>query len=50
MAAVLDRDETGKLVRKAGIMSVVLVGGEVRAGDAVVAELPTAPYELLQPV
>ena len=50
MAAVLDRDSAGKLVRKAGVMSVVLVGGEVRARDAIVVELPAVPYELLQPV
>jgi MOSC domain-containing protein YiiM len=30
MAAVLDRDEHGNLVRKAGIMTIVLEGGEVR--------------------
>lgn len=50
MAAVLDRDSAGKLVRKAGVMSVVLVGGEVRARDAIVVELPAAPYKTLQPV
>jgi hypothetical protein len=29
MAAVLDRDEHGKLIRKAGVMGVVLVSGEI---------------------
>jgi MOSC domain-containing protein YiiM len=33
MAAVLDRDEHGALVRKAGVMAIVLAGGEVRPGD-----------------
>lgn len=50
MAAVLDRDDTGKLVRKAGIMSVVVLSGEVRTHDAVVVELPASPHEPLQPV
>lgn len=30
MAAVLDRDEHGNLIRKAGIMGVVYSGGKVR--------------------
>src|SRR6266404_2119903 len=35
MAATLDRDEEGNLIRKAGIMAVVLAGGEVRPGDPI---------------
>jgi MOSC domain-containing protein YiiM len=44
MAAVLDRDDDGSLVRKAGIMAVVLAGGEVRPGDRIAVELPPAPH------
>jgi len=50
MAATLARDERGGLVRKAGVMSVVLVGGEVRPGDAVRVELPNEPHRRLEPV
>lgn len=50
MAATLDRDADGNLVRKAGIMSIVLADGEVRPGDAVRVELPAAPHRALQPV
>ena len=50
MAAVLDRDEQGNLIRKAGIMGVVIAGGLVRQGDAIAVELPTAPHQPLQPV
>lgn len=50
MAAVLDRDEQGRLVRKAGIMGVVVAGGEVRPGDPVRAELPPEPHRPLEPV
>ena len=50
MAAVLDRDEQGKLVRKAGVMSVVLRGGVVRAGDAIVVRLPAEPHRPLERV
>jgi MOSC domain-containing protein YiiM len=50
MAAVLDRDAQGKLVRKAGVMAVVINGGVVRAGDQIAIELPAEPLEPLQPV
>ena len=50
MAAVLGRDAEGKLVRKAGIMGVVLAGGEVRPGDAIRVELPPPPHHPLAPV
>jgi MOSC domain-containing protein YiiM len=50
MAAVLDRDAHGNLVRKAGIMGVVLAGGEIRAGDIIRVELPPEPHQRLERV
>ena len=50
VAAVLDRRADGTLIRKAGIMGVVLVGGPVRRGDAITAKLPAAPHRALEPV
>lgn len=50
MAAVLDSDEHGGLVRRAGVMSVVLAGGVVRRGDLVSVGLPPAPHQPLRPV
>ena len=50
MTAVLDRDADGALVRKAGIMAIVLSGGEVRPGDPIAVELPEGPHERLEPV
>lgn len=50
MAAVLDRDEQGALIRKAGTMGIVLVGGEVRPGDTITIELPPEPHQPLKPV
>jgi MOSC domain-containing protein YiiM len=47
MDATLDRDADGNLIRKAGIMSIVLAGGEVRPGDAIVVELPAQPHHAL---
>lgn len=49
-AKVLDRDANGALVRKAGVMAVVRRGGEVRAGDAIVVQLPSLPHNALAPV
>ena len=50
MAAVLDRDAQGNLVRKAGVMGIVLVNGEVQAGDSVRVEIPLPPHHALAPV
>ena len=50
MAATLDRDEDGNLVRKAGIMGVVVASGEVRAGDPIRVEMPPRPHRRLAPV
>jgi MOSC domain-containing protein YiiM len=50
MAAVLGRDEHGALIRKAGVMAIVLTDGEVRPGDPIIVELPPAPHRSLEPV
>jgi MOSC domain-containing protein YiiM len=50
MAATLDRDADGSLIRKAGIMGIVLVDGEVRPGDPIEVELPPEPRVPLAPV
>jgi MOSC domain-containing protein YiiM len=50
MAATLDRDGDGNLVRKAGVMGVVLVGGEVHQGDAITIEIPEGAQQALEPV
>jgi MOSC domain-containing protein YiiM len=50
MSAVLDRDDAGNLIRKAGIMAVVLASGEVRPDDTIRVELPAGRHRALQPV
>jgi MOSC domain-containing protein YiiM len=50
MASLLDRDANGALIRKAGVMAIVLIGGMVRPGDAITVELPPPPHTPLQPV
>jgi MOSC domain-containing protein YiiM len=50
MSAGLDRDEQGNLIRKAGVMGIILESGEVRAGDTIRVELPNEPHTPLVPV
>jgi len=50
MAATLDRDAAGELVRKAGVMGIVLAGGDVCARDPIGVELPPGPHRPLEPV
>lgn len=53
MAAVLERDADGSLVRKAGVMAVVVKGGLIRLADEIVISLPDAqarPQQKLMPV
>jgi MOSC domain-containing protein YiiM len=50
MEATLDRDGNGELVRKAGVMAVVLQGGAVQPGDVIAVELPATPHTALEPV
>jgi MOSC domain-containing protein YiiM len=50
MAATLGRSPTGQLIRKAGVMSIVLASGDVHPGDPIHVELPAPPHGELQPV
>ena len=50
MAATLARDAEGNLIRKAGVMAVVLIGGVVRPNDPIAVKLPPTPHRPLQPV
>jgi MOSC domain-containing protein YiiM len=50
MAAVLGRDPEGRLVRKSGVMAIVVSGGDVQAGDAIAVELPAGQPRALAPV
>lgn len=49
MAAVLDRADDGRLMRKAGVMAVVVAGGQVRPGDPIEIALPP-DFMALEPV
>ena len=49
-AAVLGRDLEGRLIRKAGVMAIVINSGDVKAGDVIVVELPAGEQHRLLPV
>lgn len=47
MAAVLDRDADGNLVRKSGVMGIVVSDGAVRPDDPITIDLPEGPHSPL---
>ena len=49
-AAVLHRGDDGTLIRKAGVMGIVVADGEIRPGDTIQVELPPMPCVPLAPV
>jgi MOSC domain-containing protein YiiM len=50
MEAVLEKDQRGHLIQKAGIMTVVHKSGEVRHGDEISVALPALPHQPLDRV
>ncbi len=50
VAAVLGRDADGGLVRKTGIMGIVIAGGEIHEGDAIEVVLPQGVHRKLEVV
>lgn len=50
MQALFDLDEHGEMIRKAGVMAVILQGGRVRPGDEIRITLPEGPHHPLQAV
>jgi hypothetical protein len=50
MAATLGRDAQGKLIRKAGVMGIVLAGGILCVNDPIRVTLPDGPFDPLEPV
>jgi hypothetical protein len=48
--AVLGKGPNGELIRKAGVMGVVIQSGLVEPGQTIAVELPATPYRRLEPV
>ena len=50
MKAVLAKDEANNLIRKAGIMGIVLKSGVVKVNDEIRVQLPEKPFIVLERV
>ena len=50
MQAVLGRDDNNNLIRKAGVMGIVLKGGIIKVQDSIVVLLPKKPFIALDRV
>lgn len=48
--AVLERTPSGELIRKCGIMGIVLTGGDVKPGDPITVVLPDGMHHKLERV
>lgn len=47
MAALLGRDAQGHVMRKSGVMGIVIAGGDLQPGDPIAVELPPLPHRPL---
>ncbi len=47
---VLSKDAAGELIRRAGVMGVIVSGGVVRPDDPIVIGLPASPHQPLERV
>jgi MOSC domain-containing protein YiiM len=50
LAQVAQKAEDGSIIRKAGVMGIVVAGGVVRPGDPIEVELPAGVTATLQPI
>lgn len=50
LKAMLGRDAEGHLIRKTGVMAIVVAGGDVKVGDTVAVEFPAGERRALLPV
>ena len=50
MAALLDHDPAGNLIRKAGVMGIVIADGTIHPDDAIAVLMPEVPHDPLVPV
>lgn len=50
LRAVLIKGDDGQLIRKTGVMAIVLRGGEVKRGDVIKVTMPAEPHKPLERV
>ena len=49
-AAMIAKAADGAIIRKSGVMAIVVAGGVVAVGDAIAVTLPPPPHQALAPV
>ncbi len=50
MQATIEKKADGTILRKSGVMSIVIAGGDVFLNDAIRVELPAEPHRAMEPV
>ncbi len=50
MQATIEKKPDGTIVRKSGVMSIVIAGGDVFLNDTIRVELPVEPHRAMEPV
>ena len=50
LSAVLDKTPEGELIRKSGVMAIVIAGGTIKPDDSIKIKLPKKPYNKLERV
>lgn len=50
LKACLGRGADGGIIRKSGVMGIILTGGTVKAGDGIEIDLPAKPHKKLERV
>jgi MOSC domain-containing protein YiiM len=48
--AMIDKAPDGAIIRKSGVMAIVIADGDVTPGDAILITLPALPHRALMPV
>ncbi|NKB44601.1 MAG: MOSC domain-containing protein [Alphaproteobacteria bacterium] len=50
MQETIEKQADGTIIRKSGVMSIVISGGDVHQGDSIRVELPPQPHKPMEPV
>ena len=50
LSAVLDKTPEGELIRKSGVMAIVISGGTIKPDDSIKIQFPEEPYNKLERV
>ena len=46
--ALIDKTPAGEIIRKSGVMSIVITGGPIKADDTIEIQLPEGPHHKME--